>query len=94
MTNLSDYVTETEAAKLVGVSAGKGNVWRHLRQHAPDVKLEQIFGVTAVKRADLEAYCQARETKRVDAFTHEKRRAQLRRLREAYQKRQGGISDG
>ncbi len=93
MTNLDNYVTETEAARLVGVSAGKGNVWRHLREHAPEIKLEQIFGVTAVNRADLEKYCQTRRSKVVDAFTHQKRRAQLRRLREAYQKQQG-VQDG
>jgi len=90
MTNLSDYVTETEAGEVVGVSVGKGNVWRHLREHAPEIELEQIFGVTAVKRADLEKYCKTKRLKVVDAFTHQKRRAQLRPAQAMFQKQQEG----
>ncbi|MCB1714781.1 MAG: hypothetical protein KDK05_06570 [Candidatus Competibacteraceae bacterium] len=56
MTDLTDYATETEAARIVGVSAGKGVVWRHLREHAPHIELVELFGYTAVKKEDLKQY--------------------------------------
>ena len=81
MTDLRDFVTESEAARMVGVSAGKGVVWRHLASHAPHIKQEEIFGFTAVRRDQLEAYCASPNRKKVvDAFTRQKRRAMLRRL--------------
>lgn len=58
MTKIADYVTETEAARMVGVTAGKGSVWRHLRQHAPHIELVELFGYTAVRRDVLRAYCE------------------------------------
>lgn len=87
MTDLTDYVTETEAAKMVGVSAGKGNVWRHLRKHAPHIKQVKLFGVTAVLRSSLAAYCERDRKKKVDAFTRNKRRAMLRRLHQKVEAR-------
>ena len=88
MTDLTDYATETEAARMVGVSAGKGVVWRHLREHAPHIKQENIFGITAVRRDKLEAWCGNGRKKVVDAFTRQKRRAMLRRLHQKVQARQ------
>lgn len=87
MSSLSDYVTETEAAAMVNISAGKWAVWRHLRDHAPRIKQEQIFGVTAVRRDQLEAWCANGRKKVVDAFTRQKRRAMLRRLHKRVQAR-------
>lgn len=82
MTNLNDYVTETEAARLVGVTAGKGSVWRHLADHAPHIKQEKMFGVTAVRRADLEAWCRNGRKQVVDVATLRKRRRMLRQLQQ------------
>lgn len=82
MTNLSDYVTESEAARMVGVTAGKGSVWRHLADHAPHIKQGKVFGFTAVRRNELEAWCQNGRKKVIDAATHQKRRRMLRDLQQ------------
>ena len=82
MTNLNDYVTETEAARIVGVTAGKGSVWRHLADHAPHIKQEKIFGFTAVRRSDLEAWCENGRKRVVSVATMQKRRAMIRQLQQ------------
>lgn len=93
MTNLNDYVTESEAARMVGVTAGKGSAWRHLTDHAPHIKQEKLFGMTAVLRSDLEAWCGNGRQQVVDAATKQKRVAMIRQLhrqviiRHAQQKR-------
>lgn len=80
MTNLSDYVTESEAAKMLDLTPAKGVVWRHLADHAPHIKQEKLFGVTAVRRADLEAWCRNGRKQVVDVATLRKRRRMLRQL--------------
>lgn len=67
--NLSDYVTETEAAKLLGLQSGKGSVWRHLRKHAPHIEIINIFGKNAVKRDELVKWNEGGRQKVIDAFS-------------------------
>ena len=82
MTNLSDYVTETEAARMVGVTAGKGSVWRHLDDHAPHIKQEKVFGFTAVRRADLDEWCRNGRKQVIDIATRRNKRRILRELQQ------------
>lgn len=82
MTNLNDYVTESEAAKMLDLTPAKGVVWRHLADHAPHIKQEKLFGVTAVRRADLEAWCRNGRKQVVDVATLRKRRRMLRQLQQ------------
>lgn len=82
MTNLSDYVTESEAAKMLDLTPAKGVVWRHLADHAPHIKQEKLFGVTAVRRTDLEAWCRNGRKQVVDVATLRKRRRMLRQLQQ------------
>lgn len=82
MPNIEDYVTEKEAAEMVGVSAGKGSVWRHLATHAPHIKQDQVFGYTAVRRDALEAWCKNGRKRVVDVATLRKRRRMLRQLQQ------------
>lgn len=82
MTNLNDYVTEGEAAKMLDLTPAKGVVWRHLANHAPHIKQEKLFGVTAVRRADLEAWCRNGRKQVVDAATQQKRQAVIRQLQQ------------
>lgn len=87
MSDLNDYVTETEAARIVGVSAGKGVVWRHLRDHAPHIKQEQLFGFTAVRRSALEAWRKNGRIQVMSAPARQKRKALLRRLQKIVEAR-------
>jgi hypothetical protein len=57
MSSLSDYATESQAAKMLELSPGKGDAWRHLRTHAPHIEMVTLFGYTAVRRSVLEDYC-------------------------------------
>jgi len=82
MTNLNDYVTEGEAAKMLDLTPAKGVVWRHLANHAPHIKQEKLFGVTAVRRADLENWCRNGRKQVVDVATLRKRRAVIRQLQQ------------
>lgn len=82
MTNLNDYVTESEAAKMLDLTPAKGVVWRHLTDHAPHIKQEKLFGVTAVRRADLETWCRNGRKQVVDVATLRKRRAVIRQLQQ------------
>lgn len=50
------YLSESETANLIGVATGKGNAWRHLRQHAPHIKIVKVAGQNAVLRSDVEAW--------------------------------------
>jgi len=58
MTDLNEYVTETEAANLLGLAPGKGDAWRHLRERATHIELVNLFGITAVKRSELRPYAE------------------------------------
>lgn len=82
MTNLNDYVTESEAARLVGVTAGKGSVWRHLATRAPHIKQEKVFGFTAVRRTDLEDWCRNGRKQVIDIATRRNKRRILRDLQQ------------
>jgi hypothetical protein len=55
-----EYLTESQAAKLLSLAPGKGNAWRHLRDQAPHVPLVTLFGLTAVKKSDIQAYLDER----------------------------------
>ena len=55
-----EYLTESQAARMLGLAPGKGNAWRHLRDHAPRVPLVTLFGLTAVKKSDIQAYLDER----------------------------------
>ena len=50
------YLSESEAAKLLGLASGKGNAWRHLAEHAPHIPIVEVAGQKAVKRTDVEAW--------------------------------------
>ena len=56
MAELSDYVTEGDAARMLNFAPGTGNVWRHLREHAPHIELVELFGYTAVHKVALQKY--------------------------------------
>lgn len=56
MAELSDYVTEGDAARMLNLAPGTGNVWRHLREHAPHIELVELFGYTAVHKVALQRY--------------------------------------
>lgn len=73
MSDIRDYVTETEAARMVGVTAGKGSVWRHLREHAPHIEMVELFGYTAVQRDVLRAYCDNGRKRVCRGWKHGKR---------------------
>lgn len=56
MTTPFPYLNEAEACRLLHLTPGSGSAWRHLRAHAAHIKLVNVGGQTAVKRADLEAW--------------------------------------
>lgn len=58
MTDLSEFVTESEAASLLGVVPGKGNAWRALRGR---VTIHQVGSIHAVRRDELTAYIAAKK---------------------------------
>ena len=68
MTNKLEYVTEKEAAKILGIQSGKGSVWRHLRKHAPHIEIVKIFNTNAVKRDELEAWAEGGRKEIASAF--------------------------
>jgi len=56
MSDIRDYVTRSEAAQIVGVVPGY--VWDHLSHFAPQVEQVSLFGFTAVRRDELQDYCE------------------------------------
>ena len=60
MTDLLEFVTESEAARMLGLAPGKGSAWRSLRGR---VTIHQVGNIQAVRRDDLVAH-RSQETRR------------------------------
>lgn len=58
MTDLLEFVTESEAARMLGLAPGKGSAWRSLRGR---VTIHQVGNIQAVRRDDLVAYIAAKK---------------------------------